>query len=82
MEKMEVCEALLEFTHQLPHAEAIFEDIAIVKQQNSASAHFWQPCVKVVANGFIRVKTVNVQQVDTAVGKLFERVVKLHSHQA
>ncbi|MNT02127.1 hypothetical protein D3C72_1366150 [compost metagenome] len=81
MRKVEAGVAVLQLCPQLVYAEVVTVDIAVVKKHNPALAELGQPALEIMANGFVGMQTVNVQQIHAAIGKAAEGLIKAHAHQ-
>ena len=71
-----------DFLPELPHAEVPLAHIRVVQQHDSRRAQLGEPRGKVVLNGFVGVKPVDVEQVDGAVDELRQRGVELGPNHA
>jgi hypothetical protein len=58
--KLEVIILLSQFLPEPPNAKGYTPPCRIVEEDNSARRQLWQPCLKLVPNGFVVMKPVDV----------------------
>ena len=67
---------------QTSHApKSTLAHVDVVQQHDTAGAHLREPRLEVVADGVARMKPVQVQQVDAAVGEMTHGVIERRSDQ-
>ena len=66
---------------QFPHAEIALAHHGVVEQHHRMVRQFRQPRFEIVADRFVGVQTVDVQQIDRAVGEVGQRLVESHPQQ-
>ena len=82
MDELKAGVRLAQFTPQPPHAKVTLADVDVVKDDDSLVRQLRLPYVKIVLDSVIRVQTVDMQEINTAVFKAGRRVIKRHSQKS
>ena len=71
----------LDLFPKTPDAKILASHVDVVQENNSARLYFRQPAAEIVRRGFIGVKAINVQEIDTFIAEALQRIVELHPQQ-
>ncbi len=66
---------------QLPDLEVLVPGRRVVEKHDTARANLGKPVVEVVADGLVRVESIDVEQIDGFVAEVLQRVVECSSKQ-
>nr|WP_236637034.1 hypothetical protein [Acidovorax sp. BoFeN1] len=63
------------------NAEVIAKNIGVVKEDDAARRQLREPSFKIMAYCFIGVQAIDMQQINAAIGKLRQSLIKGHAQQ-
>src|SRR5688572_8127023 len=72
VQHLEMCIPGTELRPQLPHAEVTLTHVAMMKEHDPALAHLGKPALEILLHRVVRVESIDMQQVDGAIGEMRE----------
>ena len=79
--EVEARELLRQLVPQAPHTEITFVDVDIVEQHDRAVRQLGAPSLEIMPDGIVGMESVDMQQVDRAIGEICDRRIESAPHE-